>query len=238
MMRRAYRTSVIARIVAVALALSACGAPRTAIAAPEGAPANLGILSIAAERWPAVDDLVSNRSGFDPPYGGGFDAVGFGVRVQYLHRMGAAGGVNTYLGGEFAGYANEGGDRYAGTVAGTGQPVEASLFMNSGYFALCGRISSGGATARLVYLSMGVGAYLVVAKDEIMGMYIDSSTRDESLGGYLGLGLGQPFASGKFRLELESRVHAFDFRDLSPGFPAQHAGGPMFEVAMNLAMEL
>lgn len=237
-MRRPTRTLLVARTVAVLLAAAAWRAPHSAAAATEGAPASLGIISVAAERWAAVDDLVSNRSGFDPPYGGGFDAVGFGVRVQYLHRLGRAGKWNTYFGGEFAGYANEGGDRYAGTIAMTGQPVEASLFMNTGYFALCGRISSGGGSSRLAYLSMGIGPYLLVAKDEILGMYLDTSTRDESLGGYVGLGLGQPFGSGKFRLELESRVHAFDFRDLSPGFPGQHAGGPMFELALNFGFEL
>jgi hypothetical protein len=230
-MRRTIRSRLISKCLPIALAAIACGAwASTSFAAPASG-ANLGILSFSVESWPAVQDLQPDQTAFDPPYAGGFDALGLGVRIEYLHRFGQVRGLDLYLGGEFAGYFNEGSDRYAGTWAGTGQPVTASLFMNSGYLLLSGRLARRAANSGMWFLSYGLGAYLLVAKDDIEGMLVETGTRDVSFGGYGGVGFSQPFRAGKFRLEIETRVHGFDFHDLEPGFPGQSAGGPMFEAA-------
>jgi len=222
-----------ARAAVPMLAMLAFG---SASAAPAPDPAtNLYFVRFAAEQWPDAGDLVANRTGFSPPYGGTLATFGLGIGIAYLRRIGGAPGGAFYLGGEFSGYANSGDQQYAGTWAGTGQPVQASLYANPGYVVLSGRYAVRRSGGWGWHATGAGGLYLLSIKDDIEGMSVDTGVHDRSFGGYFGLGVDRADLRRSLLFELEARVHLFEFDDLQPGFPGQSAGGPMFELALGFA---
>lgn len=217
--------------LAIPLLALAPGALATARASPDQGPVSLCVIRIGMDYWPAVRDLKPDRSTFTPPFGGGVQPLGYGAQVAYMHGAGRMLGARAYVGGEFAGDLNGSGRRYAGIDVASGQTVQAEMFANVGYFAPCGRLVW--RKRRLEWhVSGGAGLYLMRVKDNIQGVgFVDTDVHDATFGGYVGLGAGRMLRRGPMWLELESRVHAFDFRHLRPGFPGQRAGGPLLEVA-------
>jgi hypothetical protein len=221
----------VCRSLAFALLALAPGIAGTAQADEDLGPSGLHIIRFDMDYWPTVRDLKPDRSAFTPPFGGDVQSLGYGAHVAYMHRAGRTLGARAYAGGEFAGDLNGSGRRYAGIDAASGQTVQAEMFANIGYFAPCGRLVWPKRRWEW-HVSGGAGLYLMRAKDNIQGVgFVDTDVHDATFGGYVGLGAGRMLRRGPMWLELESRVHAFDFRHLRPGFPGQRVGGPLVEVA-------
>lgn len=197
--------------------------------------ANRYEVRFAASEWPDVADLVASHSAFSPPYGGTLKTVGLGLEIGYLRRLSGTSRRAVYLGAEFAGYLHSGDQRYAGSWAGTGQPVEATLYANPGYLVLCGRYVSRFAAQWDWHAGAGGGLYMLSVKDDIAGMNVETGVRDDSAGGYAALGIDRGIRGRHTIVGLEGRAHFFEFRDLDPGFPGQSAGGPLYEVALGIA---
>jgi hypothetical protein len=170
-----------AALTALVIALSAIPTLAATPALAHGAtPASFSSFTFGGNYWDGVGRLAPDRSAFSPPFGGTLRHLGFDLDMTYGHRAVEIGSAMLYAGGSIGLQTNSSDQRFAGTDAGTGRPVHADMFANTGYFAVSGDLVWGAASRWPLHVGGGVGAYLLRIKDQIIfggagGSFVDDS---------------------------------------------------------------
>ncbi len=195
-------------------------------------PAGVGYVLALYDVWPDVHELIPQRNGFIPPYGGTIDKHGWGLLVGYHLRV-RRGTPELQLGGDFALLLNGSDKRYAGREAATGDTIHARMYANSGHVSAGAALDWSIARNHYAHVGLGVGWYLLRFKDNIerLGL-VETDSHSSALGGYVLAGTDWMPWGTSAGLRLEVSLHAVDFRNLHGGFTGQDVGGPILMIAL------
>jgi hypothetical protein len=220
--------------VAVAFAVLALGvaSARAEKAAPARAeqpmPHYVVWFGFGANYWDAVGKLSPDRLAFSPPFGGTLHRAGYGGEMGVRWRVRTIGNAALYLGPDAVFAVNSAGQRYTGTVAGTGEAVFGRMYANSGRFGASAALVWRERTAMPLRITAGTGLYLLRIKDFLDGIgETETGYHDYSFGGSLGAGFSHRTRWKTASWGFDGAVHWFGYDDIGAAFPNQRAGGPM-----------
>lgn len=217
----------------LALALGLLALPATAQEAPH--PSWAATFMLGGSAWPGLKDVALPPAGYDTVDLGAFKTTGINVEIGVYRTRPLQPGLALVAGGEFGMWWHGSGNHATFSDPSGRLRVEAEPAANGGHLSGSVRLTFP-REGMAPFVGVGAGWYMLVIKEHIGDMVVDTDARANAPGGFLTAGLDWKARRLPVAFRIDGQVHLVSFG--GSALRGQRVQGPIYTLRAGASFQL